>query len=330
MPKPHPFQAQRQKVFQGVPTVDTFPKPNLKVSLDDILSAQDDEDDDSLPGAAASATEQLGTATPTVESDLQNVPVDLIDGPPFQPRLELSDEEQAQLTTSIAVAGRVNRPLLLRRMPNGRFQRLGGSSRFASVLALGWPTVPARIVDVDDDEAEILTVSDNEGQTSLTDFEKGRAYARLLKNGKIGSARALADRLRTSAATVSRCLAFTKLPAQCIDYLVENPSILGIKHVAEFVELGEKYPDLCYEALVKIDQEGKPQEAALRWASAQVAERNGKANEKIRHVSTFTIGKGEGTVTRNRSSISLKLPKGVDVEAVEKAVIQALADLSDT
>jgi ParB family chromosome partitioning protein len=329
MPKPHPFQANRQKVFQGVPAVDTFPQPNLSRSLDDILNSQD-EDEAALPAKTESRSEPSSVTPAKADLDLQEVPVDLIDGPPFQPRLALSDEEQAQLTTAIAIAGRVNRPLLLRRMPNGRYQRLGGSSRFASVLALGWPTVPARIVDVDDDEAELLTVSDNEGQTGLSDFEKGRAYDRLLKRGKISSARALADRLRTSPATVSRCLAFMKLPPDCINYLVENPSILGIKHIAEFVELGQNHPDLCYEALVKIDQECKSQEAALRWANAQVALQTGKVSESVRHVSTINLGKGDATVTRNRSSISLKLPKGVDVDAVEQAVIKALSSISQS
>lgn len=326
MPKPHPFQANRQKVFQGVPAVDTFPEPNLRRSLDDILDAQDEEES-ALPAKADTSVRPSSAAPASPGLDLQDVPVELIDGPPFQPRLGLSDEEQAQLTTAIAIAGRVNRPLLLRRMPNGRYQRLGGSSRFASVIALGWPTVPARIVDVDDDEAELLTVSDNEGQTGLSDFEKGRAYDRLLKRGKISSARALADRLRTSPATVSRCLAFMKLPTECIDYLVENPTILGIKHIAEYVELGQSHPELCYEALVKIDQECKSQEAALRWANAQIALRTGKASENVRHVSTVNLGKGDATVTRNRSSISLKLPKGVDVEAVEQAVIKALSSI---
>ena len=36
-------QKDALKVFQGVPVIDTFPTPNLKVSIDDILASQDDD-----------------------------------------------------------------------------------------------------------------------------------------------------------------------------------------------------------------------------------------------------------------------------------------------
>jgi ParB family chromosome partitioning protein len=293
---------------------DTFPTPNLQVSLEEILEAQEQR-----PGEPENPVE----APMAIASDgLKEVPVDLIDEPLFQPRTSLTDEEQELNTTAIALAGRVNRPLLLRPKANGRYELIGGSTRLRSVKTLKWPTVPARIVVVDDAEAEILAVTDNEGQTGLSDFEKGRAFERILKTGKIRSVRALAERTGISPASVTRCMGFLKLPPECISYLEQNPRLLGGKLVADFVELGEKHPKETLEALVKIDQEGISQESALRWLKSQVRSTGTQPSVLMSNVE---IGNhGEATIVRRKDSLNLKLPKGVDIELVEKAIKEAL------
>ncbi len=315
MPKePRPLGRSETKVFQGVPMKDTFPTPNLQVSLEEILEAQEQR-----PGEPENPVE----APMAIASDgLKEVPVDLIDEPLFQPRTSLTDEEQELNTTAIALAGRVNRPLLLRPKANGRYELIGGSTRLRSVKTLKWPTVPARIVVVDDGEAEILAVTDNEGQTGLSDFEKGRAFERILKTGKIRSVRALAERTGISPASVTRCMGFLKLPPECISYLEQNPRLLGGKLVADFVELGEKHPKETLEALVKIDQEGISQESALRWLKSQVRSTGTQPSVLMSNVE---IGNhGEATIVRRKDSLNLKLPKGVDIELVEKAIKEAL------
>lgn len=315
------------KVFQGVPVVDTFPTPNLTRSLDDILASQDDQS----PQPVAVAAKSAGSPSPAAAAQLQEVSVDLIDEPHFQPRLGITDEEQERNTTAIAVAGRVNRPLLLRVKGNGRFELIGGATRLRSVRALGWPTAPARIVDVDDAEAEILSVTDNEGHKDLTDFEKGRSYARILATGKVKTAKALADRAGSSAPTVARCLAFMKLPPACIKFLEQNPGTLGVKLVSDYVELGEKHPSLALDALVRIEEEGISQEVALRWAKSMAAGDGANRSKQDAPATSFRFGDlGEATVQRRKDSINLKLPKGVDMAAVEAAILKALESVSSS
>ncbi len=190
--------------------------------------------------------------------------------------------------------------------------------------------MPARIVDVDDAEAEILAVTDNEGHKDLTDFEKGRSYSRILATGKIKTAKTLADRTGSSAPTVNRCLAFMKLPPACIKFLEQNPATLGVKHVSEFVDIGQSHPDLVLEALKKIDQEGISQEVALRWIKGKI---HGQPSDKPQQPAptSFSFGRlGAATMVRRKDSISLKLPKGADLEAVEAAILKALGSVSDS
>ncbi len=328
MPKtPRPLgQKDAPKVFQGVPVVDTFPTPNLNVSIDDILASQDEDRSSPVPAA-----EKRPSATPSTagSSQLKEVSVDLIDDPLFQPRLGISDEEQERNTTAIAVAGRVNRPLLLRLKDDGRYELIGGATRLRSVRSLGWATVPARIVDADDAEAEILAVTDNEGHKDLTDFEKGRSYAKILATGKIKTAKTLADRTGSSAPTVNRCLAFMKLPSACIKFLEQNPATLGVKHVSEFVELGQEHPDLVLEALTKIEQEGISQEVALRWIKGRINGQEDSNPGRRPSPTSISFGPlGSATMIRRKDSINLKLPKGADLEAVEAAILKALSSVS--
>lgn len=320
-------QKDALKVFQGVPVIDTFPTPNLKVSIDDILASQDD-DGSAHESSTEKRTGDLHSAAGS--SQLREVPVDLIDDPLFQPRLSISDEEQERNTTAIAVAGRVNRPLLLRLKNNGRYELIGGATRLRSVRSLGWPTVPARIVDADDAETEILAVTDNEGHKDLTDFEKGRSYSRILATGKIKTAKTLADRIGSSAPTVNRCLAFMKLPLACIKFLEQNPATLGVKHVSEFVELGQENPDLVLEALTQIEQEGVSQEVALRWIKGRIKGLHSDPKKQQPAPTSISFGRlGAATMVRSKDSIKLKLPKGADLEAVEAAILKALGSVSE-
>lgn len=322
----------QELVFQGVKVEDTFPKANLAVSLDSILEAQElalqqeGMPQETLPQDAHAAAPKAALSAPT--SQLLEVPVDLIDSPAYQPRLGISDELQERNTTAIAIAGRVNRPILLRAKNDGRYDIIGGSTRLRSVRTLGWPTVPARVVDVDDAEAEILAVSDNEGQTELTDFEKGRAYSRIMATGKIRTVRALAERVGTSAATVTRCLAFMKLHEDCIAFLEDHPDILGSKLISEYVEICLTHPKETLLALIKIEQEGVSQETALRWLRGIATPPGANASARGITQSVFSLGdRGEATLVRRKDSINLKLPKGVDVEAVERAVMQAIMSM---
>lgn len=304
--------------FQGVQAA-KIPDANLGVSLDAILEAKEK----SHPATSPS---------PTLSSDsnsspeFQDVPVDLIDRSPFQPRLEITENELDLLRTSIAVAGRVNRPILLRSKDNGRFELIGGERRWRSVVSLGWPVIPARIVEVDDAEAEMLALSDNEGQEGLSDYERGRAYVRILDRNQGLSQRALASRVGVSHTSVTRCVALAKLPKVCTDYLDLHPRLLGSKLAYEFASVAEQNPDLVLEAMQRIDQEDISQEQALRWINQVLSERSGAAPKpqgKRSHSVRFAGGQ-EGTVQVGKSDIKIKVPKGVEIEKIEQAILQLL------
>ena len=305
------------KVFQGVVAPADFPQAKLDVSLDSILEQQNSH----------AQAQPIDAQQPAVAGnpEFMDVPVNLIDPSPFQPRLDITDDELQLLANSISVARRVNRPISLRIKPNGRYELIGGERRWRSVKLLGWETIIARILDVDDAEAQVLALADNEGQEGLTDFERGRAYKQILDRGEVTSIRHLASRVGVSHQSVMRCLNLTKLPQDCLDFLTLHPRLLGSTLASEYAAAGETHPGLVLEALQKIDQEGISQEQGLRWINQVLKEREKPTLPSAAQEKTVRFAGGlEGSLVVSKSGIRIKIPKGVDLEKIERAILEAL------
>lgn len=312
--------------FQGV-VATSFPKPNLGVSLDAMLEGMEEEA--SLPVTAPQTIggEVLLKGELHPNEMLVELRCDLIDVSPYQPRLDFTEEELELLAQAIAAAQRVNRPILVRRKADGRYELIGGERRWRAVLQLGWDTIPARIVDADDDEAQVLAIADNEGQQGLSDYENGRAYQKVLERKAAPSIRALATRIGVSHPTVVRRLALTKLPPACLEFMDKNPRTLGVKLASEFVAVGETHPELVLQALVKIDQEGMSQEQALKWVQAEIKGTGQKGNNPAKRTQDCQLPGGlKGQMVISGNALKIKVPQGVDMDKLEELIMKALSN----
>ena len=107
------------------------------------------------------------------------IPIVLLDNHPLfgkgLPFREPTQERLDQMAESIRRNGILN-PLLVRRMGE-RYQILGGHTRKAAAAKLGYKELPCVVMDVDDDEAENIFVTDNLMQRpGLLPSEKAWAY----------------------------------------------------------------------------------------------------------------------------------------------------------
>jgi ParB family chromosome partitioning protein len=336
MPKnARPFGKDRPSIeelqqLQKEESSSKIPPASLGVTLDDILKKKGQpqpagEGSPSMPALPLRPdADELVAQGAASEAPLSRIVVN----PEIQPRLARTDDQQERLTTSIAVAGKITRPVLVRLLDNGNLELLGGYGRYRSAFDLGWSTIPIRLIEADDAEAEILAVADNEGHTDLTDFEKGRQYAKILSRGKIKNQRALASRLGASLASVTRCLSFMKLPPQAIQYLEAHPDLVGGRSIADFVTAGESHPELVLQALHKIEEEGISQEAALRWIEKTAKDDSPKQQAPSFSTSQLTLGNGRAaSMTVRKNTISLKLPKDLDMSTAQEAIRKALESI---
>lgn len=93
-----------------------------------------------------------------------------------QPFHSHTEEEMKDLKESIQRIGLQN-PIIVRKKNTGKYEILAGNNRADAFKELGRTTIPARIVDVDDDMAELIMIDTNLVQRqNLHIMERAKAY----------------------------------------------------------------------------------------------------------------------------------------------------------
>ncbi|WP_425953132.1 ParB/RepB/Spo0J family partition protein [Ralstonia pseudosolanacearum] len=251
---------------------------------------------------------------------------DLIDTSPFQPRLIFVAEAIVALAATIQDAG-LNNPIIVRPKANGRYELIAGERRLRAFQLNRETLIPAFVRQLSDEDAAILATTDNEAREDLSDYERGRSYKRLLDGGIVKSQMELARRVGRSMATISRCLAYFKLPAEVLEMLDANPLLIGVKVVADFVSFTEEgYKSLVIEAMGKISFNKLSQENALNWLKGEVRRlKNPGAPIVPRHLKI--AGTSVAGVKIDGRKLTLQCPKEVNPEHLLGAIEKALATL---
>jgi ParB family chromosome partitioning protein len=269
-----------------------------------------------LEKAGLNATPDEDKASPEALSDrewisddtiLADVPVSQIIKSPFQPRLVFDEKAIEELATSIQTIG-LGKPIIVRRLPTGKMELIGGERRWRAVQLNGNETIPAIIRVMSDAMAMMLALTDN-SQEDLTDFELARSYHRILESGEEQSQRALARRLGINASIVNRCLTLMLLPESIRAVLEKNPGLITSNYAKRFVDYAEAQPAIVLKAVQAMDEAGTQQEVALRRIEKEIAALN-KTPESPENESRAVEGVGTMKVAGMR--LEFKCEKGID------------------
>ena len=106
------------------------------------------------------------------------IPLEEIDRNPFQTRMHFDEKLLDELAASIATNG-VVQPILVRPLPNGRYQLIAGERRWLASKKAGKATVPAFLRQVSDEQAMEITIIENLQRADLNPVEQAKAYERL-------------------------------------------------------------------------------------------------------------------------------------------------------
>ena len=157
----------------------------------------------------------------TASAGLEQVPVDLIDPNPFQPRSAFPEETLTGLAESIRSSG-VLQPILVRRV-DGKYQLIAGERRLRAARMAGLQAVPAVIRDLGDRETLELAVTENVMREDLNPIEVAHAYDSLQERFQL-SHEEIAARIGINRSTVSNTLRLLGLPEQ-IQNMVANGDV---------------------------------------------------------------------------------------------------------
>ncbi len=120
-------------------------------------------------------------AAPSVErEDLRQLPIELIDPNPNQPRRSFDEESLLALADSIRARG-VIQPVLVRPLAGGRYELVAGERRWRAAQIAELDAIPAVVREHDDAASLELAVIENMARKDLNPVEEARACAALVE-----------------------------------------------------------------------------------------------------------------------------------------------------
>jgi ParB family chromosome partitioning protein len=197
--------------------------------LSDKASATDEEtgqaqgsakssEDTGDEGSAASTAEKesdeesIDEVESIPDTEFGEIPVDLIDTNPRQPRTVFDEDLLAELVHSIREIG-VLQPVVVRKKPSdrSRFELIMGERRLRAAKDAGLSTIPAIIRYVDDTDLLRDALLENLHRAELNPLEEAAAYGQLLEDFGC-TQEELSERIGRSRPQISNTLRLLRLP----------------------------------------------------------------------------------------------------------------------
>jgi ParB family transcriptional regulator, chromosome partitioning protein len=167
-------------------------------------------------GLAALLGDAAVAAAPET-AGIRQVPIDLLDPGPFQPRGLMDQTALAELADSIRARG-ILQPLLVRPHPTtpGRFQIIAGERRWRAAGLAGLHEAPALVRPLTDPEAMAAALVENLQRQDLNSIEEAEGYNRLLDEFGMTQV-ALSEAVGKSRPHVTNMLRLLNLPRSVQD-----------------------------------------------------------------------------------------------------------------
>src|SRR4051794_24162726 len=165
------------------------------------------EDDDAILTALAARRDRLRD---DVRLGYNELPLELIDPNPKQPRTTFDEDELTELTASIRAVG-VLQPIVTRAVGD-RYQLIMGERRFRAAKAAGLTAIPAVVRETAEENLLRDALVENIHRSNLNPLEEAAAYEQLLLDFGV-THDDLAARLGKSRPAISNALRLLRLPA---------------------------------------------------------------------------------------------------------------------
>jgi ParB family transcriptional regulator, chromosome partitioning protein len=165
--------------------------------------------------AALLAPQEFAGGEP--ETELREIPVELLTPNPRQPRREFDEGSLVSLADSLRERG-VLQPVLVRPVAGGTYELIAGERRWRAAQLAELETIPALVRPHDDAESLELALIENMAREDLNPVEEARACALLVE--ELGLTREdVGRRVGRSRVAVSNLLRLLDLPDEVLDLL---------------------------------------------------------------------------------------------------------------
>src|SRR5579875_2473383 len=159
----------------------------------------------------------LAAAPRDGHEELRQIPLELIDANPHQPRRQFEEASLLALADSIRARG-VIQPVLVRPTAGGRYELVAGERRWRAAQMAELAELPAVVREHDDAGSLELAVIENMAREDLNPVEEARACAALVE--ELGLTREeVGLRVGRSRVAVSNLIRLLELPDEALELL---------------------------------------------------------------------------------------------------------------
>ena len=159
------------------------------------------------------------------ESQVREISVDQIQPNRAQPRTSFDEAALEELAESIRYYG-VLQPLLVRALPDGKYELVAGERRLRAAKMAGLHTVPVLVRKYTLEQMTEIALIENVQRENLNPIEEARAYQLLME--KFGlTQEQLSERIGRSRSHIANFLRLMRLPDRVQESLVEEALTMG-------------------------------------------------------------------------------------------------------
>lgn len=180
------------------------------------------------------------------------IPVERIDPNPDQPRLTFDEGTIAELSASIREHG-VLQPVLVRPLPDGRYQLIAGERRWRASKLAGLAEIPALIEEIDDETALEIAIIENLQREDLSPLDEAIMFERMTTEHGY-SLRKLAQKLGKDKGYIENRIRLAGAPPE----------------IRELVSVRKDTLSHAYE-LMKVEDPGKRKRLARQVAQGELS-----------------------------------------------------------
>ncbi len=162
-----------------------------------------------------------------------DVPIELIDPNPDQPRVMFDHHQLEDLISSIKEQG-IIQPLTVSRLPSGRYQLIAGERRLRAAGIAGLTHVPVMVHEVNDEQRLVWSIIENVQRQDLNPMEEGRAYHRLVEDFHL-TQEEVAHKMGKSRPVIANAIRLLQLPSSIQQALMEGK--IGASHARTLLSL---------------------------------------------------------------------------------------------
>lgn len=180
------------------------------------------------------------------KNSVVELPIDLIKPNPYQPRRIFSKEALSELSESIKEYG-VIQPISVRRISLNKYELVAGERRLRASIEAKKKTIPAIIVEFNDNDSAVVALVENLQRENLSFLEEAQAFYHLINEHGLTQEK-LAQKIGKKQSTIANKLRLLKLPKMVKSIIEENG--LSERHARALLKLPDEFMQL--EVLGKI------------------------------------------------------------------------------